>query len=255
MEHIQTELQDGILRIEIRRPEKKNAITAAMYTKLARVLSEAAQEEAVRVVLIQGQPNGFSAGNDLADFLNSPPDSMDAPAFRFLMALDALPKPLVAAVCGNAIGVGATMLLHCDLVYAADDARFQLPFVSLGLSPEGGSSLLLPRLAGHQRAAELLLLGEAFDALTAREIGLVNSLHAPQAVLDVALERARKLTTLPAAALRETKRLLKQTPAPTIAETMRNEAATFMLRLVSPEAKEAFAAFLEKRKPDFSRFN
>ncbi len=254
MDHILSELRDGILRIEIRRPEKKNAITAAMYSALAAALTQAAQDEAVRVVLIHGQPDGFTAGNDLADFLNNPPHDMDAPAFRFLMALDALPKPLIAAVSGNAIGIGTTMLLHCDLVYAADNARFQLPFATLGLSPEGGSSVLLPRLAGHRRAAEMLMFGEPFDASMALDIGLVNAIHPAEAVLDVALERARKLIALPAAALRQTKRLLKQPPAATIAETMRDEATAFMLRLVSLEAKEAFAAFLEKRKPDFSRF-
>ncbi len=255
MEHILSELRDGILRIEIRRPEKKNAITAAMYAALAQTLDDAAHDDSVRVVLIHGQPDGFTAGNDLADFLNNPPTDLDAPAFRFLLALDALPQPLIAAVCGNAIGIGTTLLLHCDLAYAAGNARFQLPFATLGLSPEGGSSVLLPRLAGHRQATELLMFGEPFDAATACKIGLVNAIHPAEAVLDIALERAYKLTTLPPAALRVTKRLLKQAPAPTIAETMRDEATTFMLQLLSPEAKEAFAAFLEKRKADFSRFN
>lgn len=252
-ENILTELRDGILRIEIRRPEKKNALTSAMYAAMADALDRAAREDAVRVVLIHGQPGVFTAGNDLADFLNGPGDP-GRPVFSFLRSIAVAPKPLIAAVSGNAVGVGTTMLLHCDLVYAGESARFQLPFVNLGLCPEAASSLLLPRLVGHQRAAELLFFGEPFDAVRAREIGLVNAIHAEAVLLDAALERAHKLTTLPAASLRATKMLLKKAQAAMVTQAMQDEGAVFQQRLASPEAKEAFSAFLEKRKPDFSRF-
>ncbi|MCB1893524.1 MAG: enoyl-CoA hydratase/isomerase family protein, partial [Rhodocyclaceae bacterium] len=166
----------------------------------------------------------------------------------------AAPKPLVAAVAGNAVGVGTTMLLHCDLVYVGESARFQLPFVNLALCPEAASSLLLPRLVGHQRASELLLFGEPFNAVKAYEIGLANAIHPDASLLDAALERARKLATLPAASLRETKHLLKQSVAALVPQAMREEGEIFTRQLASPAAKEAFSAFLEKRKPDFSKF-
>jgi enoyl-CoA hydratase/carnithine racemase len=254
-EHIFTELRDGILRIEMRRPEKKNALTGPMYAAMADALERAAGEDAVRVVLIHGQPEVFTAGNDLGDFLNGPADDPNRPVFRFLRNIAAAPKPLVAAVSGNAVGVGTTMLLHCDYVLAGENARFQLPFVNLALCPEAASSLLLPRLAGHQRASELLLFGEPFNAAKAYEIGLVNAIHPDAALLDAALERARKLTTLPAASLRETKRLLKQGQAALVLQTMQAEGEIFKRQLASPEAKEAFSAFLQKRKPDFSKFS
>lgn len=254
-ENILTELKDGVLRIEMRRPEKKNALTGPMYAAMADALERAAHEDAIRVVLIHGQPEVFTAGNDLADFLNAPPDDPDRPVFRFLRNIAAAPKPLVAAVTGNAVGVGTTMLLHCDLVYAGEGARFQLPFVNLALCPEAASSLLLPRLAGHQRAAELLFFGEPFGADKAREIGLLNAVHPDDAVFDAALERARKLATLPAASLRETKRLLKQGIAALVPQVMQDEGDIFKRQLASPAAKEAFSAFLEKRKPDFSKFS
>ncbi|MBI4987659.1 MAG: enoyl-CoA hydratase [Rhodocyclales bacterium] len=254
-ENIVTELASGVLRIEMRRPEKKNALTGPMYAAMADALDRAANEDAVRVVLIHGQPDMFTAGNDLGDFLNGPAGDPDRPVFRFLRNIAAAPKPLVAAVAGNAVGVGTTLLLHCDLVYAGESARFQLPFVNLALCPEAASSLLLPRLAGHPRAAELLFFGEPFNAAKGVEIGLVNAVHPDAALLDAALERARKLATLPAASLRETKRLLKQGHAALVLQTMQAEGEIFTRQLASPEAKEAFAAFLEKRKPDFSKFS
>ncbi len=254
-EHVIIDLKGGVLRIEMRRPEKKNALTGPMYAAMADALERAAGEDAVRVVLIHGQPDVFTAGNDLGDFLNGPTDDPKRPVFRFLRNIAAAPKPLLAAVAGNAVGVGTTMLLHCDLVYAGEGARFQLPFVNLALCPEAASSYLLPRLAGHQRASELLLFGEPFNAARAYEIGLVNAIHADATLLDAALERARKLATLPAASLRETKRLLKQGHAALVQQTMQDEGEIFLRQLASPEAKEAFSAFLEKRKPDFSKFS
>jgi len=252
---IRSELLDGILRVEIFRPEKKNALTGPMYAALADAFVAAERDPAVRVVLIHGQPGVFTAGNDLTDFLDNPPLAEDppAPVFRFLQAFSTLTKPFVAAITGPAVGIGTTLLLHCDLVYAGVSAKFQLPFVNLGLSPEAASSLLLPVLAGHVRAAEILLLGEAFDAEKAREIGLINAVLPDADVLDHALAQARKLAAQPSASVRLTKQLMKRAQAALIEQTMLEEGRHFRTRLLSPEAKEAFAAFLEKRKPDFSR--
>lgn len=252
-----SEIKDGILRVEICRPDKKNALTGPMYAALADAFEAAERDSAVRVLLIHGQPGMFTAGNDLADFLENPPvnDDPPPPVFRFLQALPRLTKPLVAAVSGAAVGIGTTMLLHCDLVYAGESARFQLPFVKLGLCPEAASSLLLPALAGHLRAAEILLLGEPFDAAKALEIGLVNAVLPDAVMLEHAMTQARKLAAQPAAAVRITKQLMKCAQAALVEQTMREEGRHFKARLVSPESREAFTAFFEKRKPDFSRFN
>ena len=249
-----TEKLEGVLRVEIRRPEKKNALTSMMYEKLAEVFQEAASDKDIRVLLLHGQPGAFTAGNDLGEFLNSPPADEDAPVFRFLAAFRDFPKPFVAAVTGVAVGIGTTMLLHCDLVYAGEGARFQLPFVGLGLCPEAASSLLLPALVGRVRAAEIILLGEPFGAGTAYEIGLVNRVLPDAEVLAHALAQAHKLAGQPPAAVRLAKQLLNRSRAALVVETMAEEDRQFQARLASPEAKEAFGAFLEKRKPDFSRF-
>jgi enoyl-CoA hydratase/carnithine racemase len=254
-EFIVCELADRILRIAIDRPERKNAMTEPMYAALARALSAADTDPGVRVVVIHGGPGAFTAGNDIKDFLDHPPRSTDAPVFRFLRAISGVYKPVIAAVSGVAVGIGTTMLLHCDLVFAAPDARFQLPFVSLGLCPEAASSLLLPHYAGYQRAAELLLLGEPFGAETAREIGLVNAVCEADRLLDTAMARARSLAALPPASVRATKFLMKTPLAQDVERHMSLETENFKVRLDSPEAKEAFRAFLEKRKPDFSRFD
>jgi enoyl-CoA hydratase/carnithine racemase len=246
---------DGIFHIEIARPEKKNALTAAMYQAMANALDSADADPAVRVILISGAGGNFTAGNDLADFLATPPMDENAPVFRFIKGFANLQKPFVAAVEGVAIGVGTTMLLHCDLVYAGTAARFALPFANLGLTPEAASSLLLPLRAGHAKAAEMLMLGEVFSAQTALDIGIVNAVLPDGQVLDHALERCRKLTTQPATSLRLTKQLMKRAQDALIREAMNVEADVFRQRLVSLEAKEAFAAFFEKRKPDFSSFN
>jgi enoyl-CoA hydratase/carnithine racemase len=246
-------LRDGICHVAMARPEKKNALTAAMYGTMADALAAAEQDPAVRVILISGSGGSFTAGNDLADFLATPPMDDSAPVFRFIKGFSELAKPFVAAVEGVAVGVGTTLLLHCDLAYAATNARFALPFANLGLTPEAASSLLLPLRIGHARAAELLMLGEVFSAQTALDLGLVNALLPEGQVLDHAFERCRKLNTQPAASVRLTKQLLKRSQQALIAETMQVEAEVFRQRLVSPEAKEAFAAFVEKRKPDFSK--
>lgn len=255
MDQILTEKRDGILRIEINRPDKKNALTAAMYQAMADAIKSAEADNKVRVVLIHGKADLFTAGNDLQDFLDNPPRDENRPVFQFLYGISQAQKPIVAAVAGPAVGVGTTMLLHCDLVYAAPNARLQLPFVNLALVPEAGSSLLLPALMGYQRAAELLLLGEPFTAQKAKEIGLVTEVVPEDQLFDTAMAQAKKLAAKPAASLRLTKRLMKQGQMAAVAQQIKLESTHFGERLNSPEAKEAFSAFLEKRKPDFSRFD
>lgn len=246
---------EGVFRIEISRPEKKNALTAEMYGSMADALAQAEADPSVRVILFSGTGGNFTAGNDLTDFLSAPPSDESAPVFRFLSTLINVQNPLVAAVEGMAVGVGTTLLLHCDLVYAGASARFVLPFAKLGLTPEAASSLLLPMRTGHARAAELLMFGEPFVAQLALELGVINAVLPDGQVLDHALERCRRLTEQPASSLLLTKQLLKRTQQTLVRETMSHENEVFRQRLASPEAKEAFSAFLEKRKPDFSRFN
>ena len=246
-------LEHGVMTLTLNRVDKKNALTADMYTALAAALSKAVDEKDVRVVLIQGHETVFSAGNDIADFLHQPPTGNDAPVFHFLQGIATFPKPLLAAVCGPAVGVGTTMLLHCDLVYAGDNAAFSMPFVNLGLCPEAASSLLVPRLMGHQRAAEALLLGEPFMAEAALEVGLVNRVLPPTETNAYAQQQARKLAAKPLSSLIETKRLLKGAQTPAVLERMQEEGGIFRRMLTEPAAKEAFGAFLQKRKPDFSK--
>ncbi|KIG02228.1 enoyl-CoA hydratase [Caballeronia concitans] len=251
---IQIERAEGVLSIVLNRPDKKNAITAAMYQEMADGLYEAEKDPAVRAVLLRGNGGAFSAGNDLEDFLNDPPKDQDGPVFQFLRRLSAMPKPVVAAVSGVAVGIGTTMLLHCDIVYAAKHAKFSLPFVQLGLCPEAASSLLLPGIAGYQRAAEKLLLGEAFDVDEAISMGFVNGAMEAAELDAYAFERARRLAALPAGSLRTTKALMKGAQSMDVAARMEEEAAHFARMLVAPEAREAFAAFFGKRKADFKQF-
>lgn len=247
------QVADGVATIALSRPAKKNALTAPMYQAMADALRAFEADPSVRCIVVHGSAEAFTAGNDLEDFLKAPPLGDDAPVFQFLTALPACSKPLVAAVAGPAVGVGTTMLLHCDLVYAADNARFALPFSQLGLCPEAASSLLLPMVVGHQRAAEKLLLGEPFGAEEAREMGLVNKVLPAAETIGYALAQAAKLARLPAASLRATKRLMKQGLGDAVAQRMRDEGAEFRAMLTAPAAREAFSAFLEKRKPDFTR--
>jgi enoyl-CoA hydratase/carnithine racemase len=246
-------IEDGILTLTFNRPDKKNSITADMYATLADALTAAVADAAVRVVVIQGQPQIFSAGNDIADFLNKPPSQQDAPVFRFLRGISTFPKPVIAAVAGPAVGIGTTLLLHCDLVYAGDNAAFALPFVNLGLCPEAASSLLVPKLMGYHRAAEALLLGEPFMAEAALEVGLVNRVLPPTEVNDYAHAQAKKLAAKPLASLIETKRLMKAPLAAEVQAQMAQEATSFARMLTEPAAREAFGAFMEKRRPDFSK--
>ena len=225
-EDILVHTEAGVMTLTFNRVARKNSINGAMYVTLAEALAGASQDAAVRCVLIQGDPTIFSAGNDIGDFLNAPAaPAGESPAFRFLHAIADFPKPIVAAVCGPAVGIGTTMLLHCDLVYAGDNAAFSLPFVNLGLCPEAGSSLLLPRMLGHHRAAEALLLGEPFMAEAALEVGLVNRVVPPTEANAVAQAQARKLAAKPLAALVETKRLMKQAQAAEVSERIDEEGA------------------------------
>ncbi len=248
-EHIKVSTDNGIRTIRIERPDKKNALTQAMYAALAEAIKDGEGDDAVRVFLLTGTGDVFTAGHDLADFLKVG-DIAASPAADFLRLLSTAAKPVVAAVNGAAIGIGVTMLMHCDLVVAAEDARLQLPFINLALVPEAASSLLLPRLAGHHRAAELLMLGEPFDAQFGREIGLVNRVAPAAAVEAVATDLATRLADKPAAALRQTKALLK-TEGDDIAARLGTEFAAFSECLSSPELKEAVAAFFERRPPNF----
>ena len=251
---VRTTVTDGVYQIEMNRPEKKNALTAEMYSAMADGLVEAESNPAVRVILIHGSAGNFTAGNDLTDFLRNPPASENSPVFRFINGFANLQKPFVAAVEGVAIGVGTTMLLHCDLVYAGTGARFCMPFANLGLTPEAGSSLLLAQRIGHVRAAEMLMLGEQFDAEYALNAGLVNAVIPAGQVIEHALSRCQKLAAQPAASIRLTKDLMVRNQRPLVREIMAKESLIFGQQLGSPEAKEAFSAFLEKRRPDFSKF-
>ncbi len=247
-------IADGIQTITFNRPAKKNAITAAMYQALADALRAGEADASVRAILICGQPEIFTAGNDLEDFIKSPPHEDNSPVFQFLTAISTAQKPLVAAVRGAAVGVGSTLLLHCDLVYAGKSARFSLPFVQLGICPEAASSLLLPQMVGYHHAAAKLLLGEPFGADEAQAMGFVNQVLDDDAVLEHARAQAARLAALPASSIRTTKRLMKGDSAGDIAARMQKEGVEFRAMLSSPEAREAFTAFFEKRKPDFKQF-
>lgn len=249
MDDIVIERSEGILRVELNRPAKLNAITSSMYMKLADAFNEAAQDEGVHVVLWHGAGDAFSAGNDVEDFLKNPPGPGESPQARLMNALVDFDKPLIAAVRGAAIGGGTTMLLHCDFVYASESTRFQMPFISLALVPEFGSTYLAPLTVGHVRAAELILLGLPFDARRAEELGFVTQVVSDQNLLQVATETARTLAAKPAGALQASKRLLKRSFHEQIKAAMKAENEAFSLQVRSEEAKEALTAFLEKRPP------
>jgi enoyl-CoA hydratase/carnithine racemase len=243
------------LHIRLDRADKRNAVTRSMYEAMVDAIAEAETDEAIRAILFSGAGDGFCAGNDLNDFLADPPTGTDgAAAFRFLRAISTAKKVLVAAVHGAAVGIGTTMLLHCDLVVAARSAKLSLPFVALGLVPEAASTLLLPRAIGHRRAAELLLLGEPIDAETAFRWGLVNRVVEDETLIGVAIEVVTRVGSMPPSAVRVSKQLLKDDRGE-VAERIEQEAGIFVDRLRAPEFQEAASAFLEKRAADFSRFS
>ncbi len=244
---IRTSEADGVLELRLDRPEKKNALTAAMYESLDDGLAAAASSSTVRVVLFAAEGDVFSAGNDINDFQSRGGDAGATPATRFIRALARFAKPLVAAVQGRAVGIGTTMLLHCDLVYAAPEASFSTPFTRLGLVPEAGSSLLLPRRIGPARAAAMLLLGETMDASEAASSGLVNAVVARDGLAAHARDKAIALAALPADAVRASRALLRG-EAETLAARIDREQEAFASALRSPEARDAFAAFLSRTR-------
>ncbi|MBT9526248.1 MAG: enoyl-CoA hydratase [Rhizobacter sp.] len=245
---------DGISRIEFNRPHKKNALTAAMYGSLARTLAACETDPNVRVVLLCGQTGTFTAGNDLDDFNAEAAGGTESPALQFIRQLRKVTKPVVAAVGGIAVGIGTTMLFHCDLVYASESARFSLPFARLGLCPEAASSYLIPAAVGHQRAAEKLLLGATFDAVEATEMGFVNKVLADDALLDHAIAQAKTLASLPSVAVCATKALLRNGSQAVVDAQLERESELFRQLLAGPAAHEAMTAFREKRKSDFRKF-
>src|SRR5262245_15961846 len=253
MSDIITERSNGILRVELNRPERKNALTAAMYTRLADIFNEAAEDEEILVVLWHGAGDAFSAGNDVGDFLKNPPGPGESPQTRLMDAFIRCEKPIVLAGQGAAVGGGTTMLTHCDIVDAGESARFQLPFINLALVPEFGSSSSLPARIGYLRAAELYLLGEPFGAARAAELGLVTRVVPDQHLFATAMETARKLAAKPGGALRASKRLLKQGFIDQVKAAIKLEMQEFSERVRSAEAKEALSAFLEKRPPNFNK--
>lgn len=250
-----SERHGAIHRLAFNRPDKKNALTLAMYEALTAGLREAAADPAVRVVVLEGDDHCFTAGNDIADFASGFSEEKFAPIFHFLEAIHRFEKPIIARVNGNAVGIGTTVLLHCDMVIAGESAKFCLPFTNLGLCPEAASSWLLPRLMGHQRASELLLLGHPFPASKALELGLINYVLPDSETRDAAWSAAEVISQQPAASVRLAKSLLKKGHAETVSAVMLDEARLFGERLRSPEAAEAFAAFAARRKPDFSKFD
>ena len=253
-DHIIATTEGHVRMVVINRPEKKNALTSAMYDRLSDELEGATEDPAVRVVVITGVDGVFTSGNDLADFQDSENVGEDFAAFRFLKTLARFPKPLVAAVNGLAVGIGTTMLLHCDLVYASSEAVFSVPFIRLGVTPEGGSSLLLPRSAGLRRATEMLMFGEPFSADRALESGLITEIVAPDKLAPRVAERTALLAAQPPAAIRSAKELIRGEYRDRLLAVLEREGKVFRDRLASPEAKEAFAAFFAKRPADFSQF-
>jgi enoyl-CoA hydratase/carnithine racemase len=253
MDEIVTEHSGSILRVQLNRPTKRNAMTSAMYLSLASIFNEASSDDNTRVVLWHGAGDSFCAGNDIDDFLKNPPGPGESPQASLMNALVSFDKPLVAAVHGAAIGGGTTMLTHCDFIYAGESTRFQMPFINLAVVPEFGSSCSVPSRIGHIRAAELLLLGASFDARRAADLGLVTEVASDKDVLARATETARKLAAKPAGALQAGKRLMKRPFREQLEAAMKAENEEFSAQVRSEDAKEAFTAFLEKRKPDFTR--
>ncbi|WP_338478349.1 enoyl-CoA hydratase-related protein [Pseudomonas trivialis] len=240
--------EGGLLTLQLNRPDKKNALTRAMYTQLAEALEQADADSAIRAVLIQGSNECFTAGNDIADFLEQPPSDLDSPPFHFMKSLLNCRKPVIAAVAGAAVGIGTTLLLHCDLVYISRDARLRMPFVNLGLCPEFGSSLILPRLLGHAKAAELLLLGEGFTGEQAAAWGIATeAMGSGEATLAKAREVAQRFETLAPGAVQVSKQLMKSVDREQLRRVIEEEGALFVQRLKSPEAIAALSGFIARR--------
>ena len=252
--HVLVTQDERILRIQFNRPERKNALSLAMYAALADIIQAANMDASVRVLVLDGVNECFTSGNDLLDFMNDPEIRDTHPVVRFMTALQNSSKPVVAVVQGHAVGIGTTLLLHCDLVYAAEDARLQLPFVNLGLCPEYASSYLVPRLVGQQKAAELLLLGESFSGVDAEKMGFVNAALPAAELIAFAETKIQRLANQPPAAVRRAKTLLRKSRQQAVEAALEAEFIGFAEGLKSEECKESVTAFFEKRAPDFSRF-
>lgn len=254
-EHLLIERDGGLLTLRMHRPDKKNALTRAMYAGMAETLDQAERDPSVRVVLLTGGEDCFTSGNDVADFIQAPPSGLNSEVFHFMRALFDFSKPVVAAVAGPAVGIGTTLLLHCDLVYVARGAQLKMPFVNLGLCPEYGSSLILPRLLGHARAAELLLLGQSFTGEQAAAWGIANqALDDGASTLSKAREMALRFLQLAPSAVVDSKRLMRAPGREELRRVIEEEGALFGQRLRSPEAIEALTAFMQRRPADFTRF-
>lgn len=245
-------INNNIRHIQFNRPKYKNALTEQMYQDLTRFLLEAEQDSNINAIMLTGDENDFCAGNDLNDFINNPPKNTQANAFIFLLTLNRLSKPLVAGVSGSAIGIGTTMLLHCDYVVAAKESVFKMPFVSLGCTPEGGSSLILPMLIGQRKSAQLLMLGESFNENQAQEFDIINQVCNSGECLQSTLDVAKRMANQPPAAIQAAKQIMKANVVNQIEQTILGEGELFIQRLQSPEAKEALTAFIEKRQPNFN---
>lgn len=251
-EFITTRKDRGVFKIGIQRPEKLNAFTLSMYDAMTEALEAATADPQVRVILIHGTEACFSSGNDLPEFTQNPPEGENSPAFRFLHTLSCIEKPVIAMVSGPAIGIGTTLLLHCDLVYADETAKLKLPFVALGLCPEAASSYLLPKLVGYLQASEMLLLGETINAERALQLGFVNGIFSSKELSARVMEKACRLAAQPPKSVCLTKSLLKENHARLVAEVMSKEGELFIRQLEQPEAQEAISAFVEGRRPNFS---
>ena len=251
---IVTDRSGSVLRIQLNRPAKRNAMTFNMYATIAELLNQAVEDEGIRVVILYGAGESFTAGNDLEDFLRNPPtDVANSPQGRFIAALNNFDKPLIAAVHGAAVGSGTTVLLHCDFVYAAENTTFRMPFIDLALVPELGTSYSLPAQIGYIAAAELVMLGMPFDARRAAELGLVTRVVSDHGLMATAMETAQALSQKPADALRACKRLLKRGAREQTETAVRIEDEDYRTRLRSADAKEAMTAFFERRRPDFTK--
>lgn len=253
MNDILVNKEDGILTFTFNRTSKKNSITAEMFNILTKEVREAESDESIRIIIFLGTTDAFTAGNDLGDFLENPPNRKDSPVWEFMRSLVDFPKPILAAVSGAAAGIGTTLLLHCDLAYASHTAKFILPFIDLGLCPEAGSSFLLSRIVGHLKASELLMFGQPFGAQEALKIGLINEIKDPEELNSYVLERAKLLLDKPMASLIATKRLMKKNTLSDIGQSIEEERETFTELLSGPDLKEAVTAFGEKRRPVFNK--
>ena len=249
-----TTLEDGVLTVTFNRPEKKNALTLAMYRAATEAITRAEDEAAIKVVVFIGAGDMFTSGNDIGDFLSIPPDSADSPVVQFLLKLVSTDIPLLAAVHGRAVGIGTTMLMHCEKVYAAEETLFSTPFINLAVVPEAASSLLMPKFLGYQRAASLLLFGESMDSVAALDCGLLSAVCPADQLLATVMADAARIARLPKKAMRQSKRLMKRSEEP-LQQRVEEEMAVFGRALASAESKEAMSAFMEKRPADFSKFD